>query len=110
MPYDEFEADDPFELVGCEVPLAEEHLQEMAECFIEEFARMGYGADHLFGLFCNPSYRGPYAVYLARGEDYLRDLIEMLIGERPERTVQNGLVNIQPMSPSRLTQRGGRNA
>jgi len=95
MPYDEFEAGDPLELVGSQVLLGEEHLTEMAECFVEEFARMGYGADAIFDLFREPFYRGPHSIYLARGEEYVRDLIAATTGESPiHPALPKGLVNI----------------
>ena len=98
MPYDEFDADDPLELVGCEVQLEDEHLAEMAACFVEEFARLGYGADALLGLFRNPFYRGPYSVYQARGEEYVRKLIGARVGEQPAASAPGGgLVTIQPL-------------
>ena len=94
MPYDEFNAEDPLELVGCEVLLGEEHRSEMAECFIEEFARMGYSADAIFDLFRGPFYRGPHSIYLARGAEYVRNLIAATTGERP----------IHPSPPKGLVQ------
>ena len=96
MPYDEFDLDDPLELVAQEVSLEEEHLNEMAECFVEEFARMGYGAEELFKLFCDPFYRGPYSVLQARGEKFVRDLIEERVGARPTAAVRRpDLVQLQ---------------
>ncbi len=83
MPYDEFDAEDPLELVGCEVPLEGEQLTEMAECFVEEFGRMGLGPDQLLALFASPFYRGPHSVYQARGEEYVRNLIAEMTGQRP---------------------------
>ena len=100
MPKDEFDFDDPLELVGCEVPLEDEQLSEMAECFVEEFARMGYGAEALLGLFRNPFYHGPHSVYQARGEEYVRDLIRQTVGERPSGLAGVGLVTIQPLGPA----------
>lgn len=98
MPYDEFDADDPLELVGCEVALEEKHLTEMAECFIEEYFRMGHDADSLLALFRNPFYRGPHRVYLARGDGYVRKLIGEMVGERPAASAPAiSLVQIGPM-------------
>jgi hypothetical protein len=102
VPYDDYDAEDPLELVGCEVELADEHLTEMAECFVEEFARMGYGANELLELFRNPFYRGPHSVYQARGEEYVRRLIEEIVGERPARSApglarRGELVTLQPL-------------
>ncbi len=98
MPYDEFDVEDPLELVGCEVALEEGHLTEMAECFIEEFFRMGYEADSLLALFRNPFYRGPHSVYLARGDGYVKELIGEMVGERPAASSPAiGLVQIRSM-------------
>ncbi len=102
MPYDEYDTEDPLELVGCAVPLDDEFLAEMTECFIEEFARLGYSADALLGLFRNPFYRGPHNVYQARGEDYVRGMIAETVGEWPARTpARTGLVTIQPLQATR---------
>jgi hypothetical protein len=76
MPKDDFDFEDPLEIVGCEVPLTDAHLTEMAECFISEFARMGWNDAQLLAMFRNPFYRGPYSVLQIRGEDYLRYLIQ----------------------------------
>ena len=96
MPFDDYDAEDPLELVGCEVELEEEHLTEMAECFVEEFARMGYGANELLELFRNPFYRGPHSVFERRGETWVKDLIEARLGVRPS-AGPAGLVSIQPL-------------
>ncbi|MGH9603300.1 MAG: hypothetical protein ACRD24_13030 [Terriglobales bacterium] len=96
MPYDEFDAEDPLELVGCEVPLDDEQLSEMAECFVEEFARMGLGPDQILALFASPFYRGPHSVYQGRGEAYVRDLIAGMTGRRPSLSgLHADLVTIQ---------------
>ena len=101
MPYDEYDAEDPLELVGCAIPLDDGFLTEMTECFIGEFARLGYGADALLGLFRNPFYRGPHNVYQVRGEDYVRQMIAEIVGEWPARTsVRTDLVAIQPLQSS----------
>ncbi len=97
MPKDEFDFEDPLELVGCEVPLQEETLKEMAACFVEEFARLGYGAQALFDLFRNPCYRGPHSVYQTFGGDYVGALIEKVVGKRPIIS-RPGLVVLSPLS------------
>jgi len=48
----------------------------MALAFIVEFRRMGWDDARILALFRNPFYRGPHAVYAARGEGYLRALME----------------------------------
>ena len=75
MPKDEFDFADPFELNGMAILTHEDTTAEMAECFIEEFMRMGYNHEQLLALFRNPHYLGPNMVYEQRGEPFIRELI-----------------------------------
>jgi len=75
MPKDEFDFDDPLELNGMALLTHEDTTTKMAECFIEEFMRMGYEHKQLLALFLNPHYLGPNMVYEKRGEPFIRDLI-----------------------------------
>ena len=63
MPKDEFDFEDPFELNGMAFLTHEDTTDDMAECFIEEFMRMGYGSKQIFALFKNPHYLGPNMAY-----------------------------------------------
>ncbi|MEJ5238297.1 MAG: hypothetical protein WHT82_08050 [Limisphaera sp.] len=75
MPKDEFDPEDPWELNRVAVPTEEDTLPAMAETFVEEFMRMGYGAPQVLALFRNPHYVGPYAVRARHGEGFVRELI-----------------------------------
>ena len=81
----QLEQDDPFQMVG--VVLTEKMddaaLTEMACCFVEEFARMGYRGEKLMRLFRDPFYGGPYSIYRAKGEEFVRSLVEQ-VQPRPE--------------------------
>jgi len=74
----EYEEDDPLAYVGAAAEPEEgrDHLEEMAVAFVDEFRRMGWTDERILALFRNPFYRGPYAVYAARGEAYVRALME----------------------------------
>jgi len=76
----DFEQDDPFEMVGVALPqqMDDAALTEMACCFVEELARMGYRGEKLMRLFRDPFYRGPYSIYLAKGEEFVRSLVEQV--------------------------------
>jgi hypothetical protein len=76
-----FEPDDPLEPVALAMPAVEgyDHLTAMARCFIEEYRMMGWDARRILALFRNPFFRGPHAVYQAKGEAYVRDLIDDVI-------------------------------
>lgn len=77
MPFDEPDSDDPFELVGMEVPAAgPDAVREMAVCFAEEFARMGWESGQILALFEDPAYGSAHAAYVAVGADGMREIVE----------------------------------
>ncbi len=71
---------DPFEMVGVVLPetMDDGALTEMACCFVEELARMGYGPEKILRLFRDPFYLGPYSVYRAKGEAFVRSLVDQV--------------------------------
>src|SRR5215467_1854593 len=75
MPKDEFDFEDPFELNGMAMMTHEDTTDDMAECFIEEFMRLGYNHKQVLGLFRNSFYIGPNMVLEKRGEPFVRELI-----------------------------------
>lgn len=52
-----------------------DRLGAMAECFAEEFARMGYSEEALLALFRDPFYQGPHLAFQQRGEEWVRTLL-----------------------------------
>jgi len=75
MPKDEFDFEDPFELNGMAFLSHEDTTNDMAECFTEEFMRMGYNHKQVLALFRNPQYLGPHMAFEQRGEPFIRNLI-----------------------------------
>ena len=75
MPKDEFDFEDPLELNGVAFLTEEDTSAEMAECFAEEFMRMGYNHKQVLALFRNPHYVGPNMVLANKGEPFVRDII-----------------------------------
>lgn len=75
MPKDDFDFDDPLELSGYVLLTEEDTTDLMAECFIEEFLRLGYGPKQILALFRNPHYFAPNRAMQKRGEPFIRDLI-----------------------------------
>ena len=92
MPRKDFETEDPMELVGMVMPGDEGTLEAMAECFIDEYVRLGWGERQLMGLFTNPMFLATHRVYRAKGEDYVRALIRKTLDKwHPHReTITNG--------------------
>jgi len=88
----EHEAEDPLELVGVQMKEGpdDQDLAEMAGCFIEEYARMGWNGERILKLFRNPFYRGPYQILRARGEEFVRERIETITGVGVSPTLTRG--------------------
>src|SRR5262245_33121973 len=76
MPKDEFDPEDPLELLGVGIVTEEDTTEAMTECFIEEFMRLGYNHKQLLALFRNPHYLGMNMVLQNKGESFVRDRIE----------------------------------
>ena len=76
MPMRETDPQDPMELVGVQLPVADRGaLEAMAECFAEEFIRLGHSEEEVFVLFENPFYAGPHRAFCGLGEARIRELI-----------------------------------
>jgi O-phosphoseryl-tRNA(Cys) synthetase len=75
MSREQFETEDPMELIGIVMPGEPGQVEAMAECLVEEYARMGWSEEKLFTLFVNPMYMATYRIYRQFGEDYVQELI-----------------------------------
>ncbi len=74
------EPEDPMALVGVGLERGpdDEALTEMAWCFVEEYARMGWSGERILRLFRNPFYRGPHHILRVKGEPFVRSLTESI--------------------------------
>ncbi len=77
-----FEPEDPMEIVGValEEPMGEADLEEMARCFVEEYALLGWDAEHIFRLFRQPYFAGAHVCLQRLGETRVRALIAEVAG------------------------------
>jgi len=96
MPKDDFDFQDPFELHGMVLPAPEDTTREMAECFAEEFLRLGYGSSQILALFRNPHYLGPNLAWERQGEAAVRDTIAEVFARWGK------AVDWQPQPPKRM--------
>ncbi len=72
----ETDPQDPMELVGVRLPVADPSaLESMAECFAEEFIRLGHSEQEVLALFEDPFYAGPHRAYRRLGEARIREMI-----------------------------------
>lgn len=83
MPYGEPDDTDPMMLNGVVLeggdapPL--EAVREMAECFIDEYARLGFDRNRILHMFRTKGYAGPYMATEILGEVAIRDLVHMVL-------------------------------
>ncbi len=76
MPKDEFEHEDPMELVSVPMPAGDAAMErEMVRCLAEEFLRMGHSEEELLRMFRDPFYAVLHGVYLSLGERSVREVI-----------------------------------
>ncbi|HSR56098.1 MAG TPA: hypothetical protein VLN73_07635 [Alphaproteobacteria bacterium] len=76
MPYQEPDPTDPMTLHGVVVETdSEDAMVDMAVCFIEEYARLGFDEDRIWRMFHVQGYAGPAMALGVLGEDKIRELI-----------------------------------
>jgi hypothetical protein len=80
MPKDESDPEDPLELCGVGLLTHEDTSEMMAECFIEEFLRLGYDHRQVLALFRNRHYTGMNMVLENRGEEFVKAKITEVFG------------------------------
>ena len=76
MPKDEFVDEDPMELTGIVMPGEPGRLEAMAECFVEEYIRLGWDEPRLMTLFTSPMFMATHRIYRQKGEAYVHELIQ----------------------------------
>ena len=93
MPYDDPDATDPMTLHGIAVETnSDAAMRDMADCFVEEYLRMGFDTDRILKMFQTEGYAGPFLAYQTLGEDAIRRIIDELVplwGGRGGRTEQS---------------------
>ena len=76
MPWGEPDPADPDVLVGVGLPAPVEATREMAWVFAEEFARMGFDARRILGLFRAPFYAGAHRALAVLGAQEVTAIVE----------------------------------
>ena len=76
MPKHESDPEDPLELNAVELVTPTDTTQDMAECFIEEFMRLGYNPKQVLALFRQPHYIGMHMAWRRMGDPGTRQLVE----------------------------------
>src|SRR5262245_22783125 len=83
MPYGEPDDTDPMILSGVVLddigPPTREAVREMAECFIDEYFRLGFDANRILHMFNTRGYAGPHMALALLGEQTIRELVDMVL-------------------------------
>lgn len=76
MPYDDPDVTDPMTLHGVALPADDDSsMREMAACFIEEYARLGFDEEQILHLFSVQGYAGPALARRMLGEAAIQSLV-----------------------------------
>lgn len=80
MPYDDPDPTDPMTLHGVVVETTDDSAMiEMAECFIDEYARLGFDANRILHMFDTRGYAGPFMAAEALGKERIRQLVDTVL-------------------------------
>ena len=80
MPYDDPDPSDPMTLHGVAIETGDESaLLEMAECFIDEYARLGFDANRILHMFNTRGYAGPFMATTLLGKERIRELVNTVL-------------------------------
>lgn len=96
MPYDDPDPTDPMTLHGVVWGMAApplEAMQEMAECFVGEYARLGFEPQRILRMFQTRGYAGPHMAYEKLGEAAIRTMIDEIVQRRGPRRAPEILEN-----------------
>lgn len=86
MPYDDPDPTDPMTLHGVGVETSDDSaMREMAECFIDEYARLGFDANRILHMFNTRGYAGPFMAAQILGKQHIRELVDMVLARWGER-------------------------
>ncbi|MEP0842377.1 MAG: hypothetical protein HRF43_06665 [Phycisphaerae bacterium] len=87
MPYADPDPTDPLTLHGVGVETEDAlAMRRMAECFIEEYLRMGFEPGRVLHLFRTAGYAGPRLAFAALGEPAIRAMIDEQLRRRGRRS------------------------
>jgi len=79
MPYDDPDPTDPMTLTGVEILVdSPDAARDMAECFVEEYVRLGLSPEAILELFDRGEFAGPTLAFRQLG----RGAIETIIHEQ----------------------------
>jgi hypothetical protein len=81
LPNKGVEADDPLEVVGVPYPTDPGADRFTAQCIVEEYALIGFGADEIRILFTSPNYVALHRLFRRYGEAFVDESIAAVFVE-----------------------------
>lgn len=78
MPKDEFDPEDPMELVATEISSDPE---QALDDIIQEYLMMGWKPAQIFFLFRSPYYGATHQIYKLKGHTYVKDRVTHLAAQ-----------------------------
>jgi hypothetical protein len=100
MPYDDPDPTDPMTLHGVLMddgePPSVDAVLDMAECFVEEFARMGFDANRILHLFDTKGYAGPAMAAEILGKKRVRELVDTVLARWKDRGGESSVIGEGP--------------
>ena len=102
MPYEDPDPTDPMTLHGVAVETDDDQaMRDMAACFVEEYARLGFDSERIMAVFKTKGYAGPHMALEAMGETAIGKLIaDTMELRRPRPSV--GAMEVLPGTDIRL--------
>lgn len=95
MPFNDPDATDPMTLHGVEIETDDANAsREMAICFIEEYARLGFSPKGIMEFFLRPDFAGPRMAVTQLGRDAIAALIDGCFLSRGPRSTRVSVDNI----------------
>ncbi len=86
MPYNDPDETDPMTIHGVEATADDiEAVREMADCFIEEFVRLGHGEAAMREIFLSGEFAGPALALRQLGESEIKTMIRAAFERRGPR-------------------------
>ncbi len=77
MPHGDPDPTDPMTLHGVVVETEDDRaMREMAECFIEEYIRSGFGPERILKMFGTREYAGPHLAYRLLGAEAIGAMVD----------------------------------
>ena len=91
MPKDEFDPEDPLELVGVEVPCTDP--DQVMDDIVQEYLFMGWSPAQILFLFWSPYYGATHQIYKQKGKAYVKERVQQLAEEWRQGWLPGGETN-----------------